>query len=121
MVPRISLVHACRVREWLLDSNVTFLKCLGGAQGAEGIVAACKDGQVVNIFINNPFPIKLWKHHTAVRLVDLSAQKRLLAIVDEKSQLTVINLELAQVPTLSPFLPCVHALAWTFFLQRQWT
>jgi hypothetical protein len=90
----------CRIREWVFNSPITFIKCLGGAPGAEGILIGCEDGMVATVFINNPFPVQLWKHCTSVRKLDLSCERRLLAIVDSNSQLTVANCETAQVCSL---------------------
>lgn len=73
------------------------MKCLGGAPGAEGVLIGCEDGLVSIVFINNPFPVQLWKHGSSVRKLDLSSERRLLAIVDINSQLSVVNSETAQV------------------------
>jgi hypothetical protein len=87
----------CRVQEWIAESDVKFMKCIGGCPGAEGILAACGDGQVLNILLDNPFPILLWQHQTAVQLSDLSASKGSLALVDRNHDLVVVDLNRNQV------------------------
>ena len=83
----------------MLESHVTQLTCLGGASGIEGFLIACDSGQVLQAFINNPFPILLWEHPAkeSVRVADLSGHKRTLAVVDCHARLTVVNLETGQV------------------------
>ena len=86
----------------MLDGNVTHLQCLGGAPGSEGVLVACDDGQVLLAFINNPFPIPLWRHPDAkaIRAADVAGHRRTLAVVDADQRLSVVNLESGQVRSL---------------------
>ena len=50
-----------RLRVWRLDSSVTYMKVDGGPEGREGIILGMTDGSVVKVFVDNPFPIELYK------------------------------------------------------------
>ena len=78
-----------RVWEWVVDSLIKYIKVVGGPVGGEGLIVGLKDGSALEIFINNPFPVLLWKHHTALRCVDLSSRRNLLAFIDENSQVRI--------------------------------
>ena len=42
---------------------------VGGAAGREGLLVGLKDGQILKIFIDNPFPQLLLKHSSCIRWV----------------------------------------------------
>ena len=44
-----------------------YIKVVGGPAGREGLLLGLKDGQVVTIYIDNPFPVYLVKHSTSIR------------------------------------------------------
>lgn len=73
------------VREWVLESLIRYIKVIGGAAGHEGLLLGLKSGQVLKIFLDNPFPVDLMKIGSAVRCLDLSASRNLLAVVDENN------------------------------------
>lgn len=50
-----------RLRVWKLDATVTFMKVDGGPEGREGILLGLVTGSVVKIFVDNPFPIELYR------------------------------------------------------------
>jgi len=79
-------------KEWILDSLIRYIKVTGGPAGREGLLVGLKSGQVVKIFVDNPFPINLLKIGSAVRCLDLSASRKKLAVVDEHSTCLVYNL-----------------------------
>eukprot|EP00892_Ulva_mutabilis_P005266 jgi/Ulvmu1/3110/UM015_0150.1 len=78
--------------EWILEANVRYVKCLGGPRGCEGIMVACRDGRVHKVFMNNPFPCHVWRHPKPIRYADISVGSTGLAVIDDDSKLTVINL-----------------------------
>jgi intraflagellar transport protein 122 len=48
---------------------------------------------VYKVFIHNSFPVLLIAQDTAIRCLDLSSNKKKLAVVDENSNLFVYDLE----------------------------
>lgn len=91
----------CREKEWVLDDDVRYVKCVGGPTGREGILVACRDGQVFKIYVNNTFPCLMWKHRRAIRYADLSVLSSSLALIDDDSCLSVVSLKQGNVRTAS--------------------
>jgi intraflagellar transport protein 122 len=48
--------------------------------------------QIMKVFLDNPFPVLLLKQNTAVRCLDLSANRKKLAVVDEFNTVLVYDL-----------------------------
>lgn len=84
-------------REWNMEAPVRYIKVIGGPPRKEGILVGLKNGQVVKIFVDNPFPIPLIKHNSAIRCMDISSCRKKLAIVDENQNLLVFDLKTQQV------------------------
>nr|XP_018910721.1 PREDICTED: intraflagellar transport protein 122 homolog [Bemisia tabaci] len=84
-------------REWLLDSLIRYIRVIGGAPGKEGLLVGLKSGQVLKIFLDNPFPVKLIKASAGIRCLDLSLYKRKLAVVDENNQCCVYDLSSKEI------------------------
>lgn len=61
-------------REWVLEAVIRYIKVVGGPAGQEGLLVGLKNGVVLKIFVDNPFPIQLIRQKTAVRCLDLSAR-----------------------------------------------
>ena len=61
-------------REWLLDESIRYIKVIGGAVGSEGLLVGLKNGAVLQIFIDNPFPIPLIKQSKAICCLDISSR-----------------------------------------------
>lgn len=72
-------------REWTFESNITFLKNIGGPRGEDCILAGFKNGTIVKIFISNPFAIVLIEHGVEITSLDMSISKKLLGTVDVKN------------------------------------
>ena len=64
--------HCCR--EWVLESQIRYIKVVGGPPSREGMLVGLRNGQIFKIFIDNPFPILLLKQQISVRCLDLSAR-----------------------------------------------
>ena len=65
-----------REREWILDSVIRYIKVVGGAIGREGLLVGLKDGKILKIFVDNPFPQLLLSHTSCIRCLDLSMSRR---------------------------------------------
>ncbi|XP_063986829.1 intraflagellar transport protein 122 homolog [Diachasmimorpha longicaudata] len=79
-------------REWILDSPITYIKVVGGPAGKECLVAGLKTGQVMKIYLDNPFPVHLAKVDGPIRCLDVSSLKEKLAVVSETNTLSVFDL-----------------------------
>jgi intraflagellar transport protein 122 len=80
-------------REWLFDSNVTFLKILGGPPKEECLVAGLKNGNCYKLFLSNPFPILLIEHGVEITSMDLSISRKLLGLVDSKDNFYLYDVQ----------------------------
>jgi len=69
-------------REWILDDKVTFLKTIGGPAKREHFLVGLANGQVLKIFIDNSFPILLYRASSAVVKCDINVSKKKLAVLD---------------------------------------
>ena len=49
-------------REWVFDATVRYIKVTGGPAGGEGALIGLKDGTIVKIFVDQPFPVTVVKH-----------------------------------------------------------
>ncbi|KAF0705653.1 Aste57867_6993 [Aphanomyces stellatus] len=61
-------------REWILESPIRYITVTGGAKGKEGLLVGLKDGSVLQLFIDNPFPIPLIKQSNAIVCLDISVK-----------------------------------------------
>ena len=52
-------------REWVFDATVRYIKVTGGPAGGEGALIGLKDGTIVKIFVDQPFPVTVVKHARA--------------------------------------------------------
>ena len=59
-------------REWVLDSQIRYIKVVTGPVGMESILVGLRSGQIFRIFVNNPFPNLLLMQKVAIRCLDLS-------------------------------------------------
>ncbi|XP_012279174.1 intraflagellar transport protein 122 homolog [Orussus abietinus] len=79
-------------REWILDGHITYIKVAGGPAGQECLITGLKTGQVMRIYLDNPFPAHLAKVDGAIRCLDISSTKEKLAVVTENGVLSVFDL-----------------------------
>ncbi|ETV94469.1 hypothetical protein H310_11793 [Aphanomyces invadans] len=79
-------------REWVLESPIRYITVTGGAKGKEGLLVGLKDGSVLQIFLDNPFPIPLIKQSNAIVCLDISVNREKLAVVDDTNTCLVYNL-----------------------------
>ena len=52
-----------------------------------------KTFQVLQIFVDNPFPMTLLKLNTSIRCIDVNASRQKLAIIDEHLTCLVYNIK----------------------------
>lgn len=69
-----------------------YIKVVGGLPGREGLLVGLKGGGVLQVFVDNPFPVTLVQHGGPVRCLDLSADRGRLAVVDDHQLLSVYDL-----------------------------
>ncbi|XP_040048107.2 intraflagellar transport protein 122 homolog isoform X1 [Gasterosteus aculeatus] len=79
-------------KEWVMESLIRYIKVIGGSPGREGLLVGLKNGAILKIFVDNPFPITLLKLSTSVRCLDMSASRSKLAVVDEHNTLLVYDI-----------------------------
>ncbi|NWQ60244.1 IF122 protein, partial [Neopipo cinnamomea] len=96
-------------REWLMESLIRYIKVIGGPPGREGLLVGLKNGQILKIFVDNPFPIVLLKQSTAVRCLDMSASRRKLAVVDENDTCLVYDIHTKELLFQEPN---ANSVAW---------
>uniref|UniRef100_A0A1B6JCB8 Intraflagellar transport protein 122 homolog n=2 Tax=Proconiini TaxID=565685 RepID=A0A1B6JCB8_9HEMI len=80
-----------KVREWVMESPIRYIKVIGGPAGREGLLLGLLSGQVLKIFLDNAFPVPLVRAGSGIRCLDLSASRRQLAVVDEGGLCSVYN------------------------------
>lgn len=96
-------------REWTMESSIRYIKVTGGPAGREGLLVGLKNGQILKIFADNPFPIDLIKQGTPVRCLDLSASRRKLAVVDDQNTCLVYDLDSKELLFQEPH---ANSVAW---------
>lgn len=84
-------------REWLMDSPIRYIKLVGGPAGREGLLLGLKSGQIWKIYLDNAFPVSVFKVTAGVRCLDLSASRGKLAVVDENGACSVYDLKVNQL------------------------
>jgi intraflagellar transport protein 122 len=80
-------------REWILESNIKYIKPLSGPAKRESLLVGQGDGQVVKIFIDNGFPIPIIKQTTSISIVDISADRQKVAVIDDHKSLFVYDIK----------------------------
>jgi len=73
------------IREWKMESEITYLKMTEGPPKNEGLLVGLKNGEIYRIFIDNPFPIHLICHDVVISQLDISANRKKLGVVDNKN------------------------------------
>ncbi|KAI8907280.1 WD40-repeat-containing domain protein [Gorgonomyces haynaldii] len=96
-------------REWSLDNVIRYLKVIGGPKAREGLLVGLKDGSILKIFVDSPFPIPILKHQFPIRCIDLNLDRKLLAVVDEQQTCTVYDIKTQEILYQEPN---ADAVAW---------
>lgn len=81
------------VRDWTLESFPRCIKVTGGPPGREGVIFGCKNGQIVQLFIDNAFPVLLLSINISMQFVDINNSHDKIAIVEENGTCLVYSLK----------------------------
>lgn len=57
-----------------MESFIRYIKVIGGPAGSEGLLCGLRSGEVVKIFLDNPFVIPVLKMKNVIRCLDVSAR-----------------------------------------------
>ena len=76
-----------------MESFIKYVKPLSGPPRRESFLVGCNDGVVFKIFVDNAFPIPIIKQTTSVNIVDISADRTKLAVIDDHLSLFVYELK----------------------------
>ncbi|XP_067319595.1 intraflagellar transport protein 122 homolog isoform X2 [Anolis sagrei] len=101
--------NGTKEREWVMESLIRYIKVIGGPPGREGLLVGLKNGQILKIFVDNPFAIVLLKQSTAVRCLDMSASRNKLAVVDENDTCLVYDINTKELLFQEPN---ANSVAW---------
>ena len=71
------------VREWILEASIKYVKVVSGPPKRESLLVGLSNGVVLRIFIDNAFPIPIVNQMTCINLVDISADKTKIVLIDE--------------------------------------
>ena len=96
-------------REWMMESLIRYIKVVGGPPEREGLLLGLKNGQILKIFLDNPFPVLLLTISSAIRCLDLSADRSRLAVVDEHSTCQVYDVATKKLQFQEPN---ANSVAW---------
>jgi intraflagellar transport protein 122 len=92
-----SNINSVPSREWTFESDIKYLKVLGGATKREALIAGLKNGEIYMIYVDNQFPILLFQHDIPIRSLDVNCTRKKLGIVDENHNLLVIDISTKNV------------------------
>lgn len=98
-----------KIREWVMEYPVRYIKVIGGPPNKEGILVGLKSGHVFQIYVDSSFPVLLIKQSNSVRYVDISMQRQKLAVIDDNSTLFVYNLKTGDLVFQEPN---ANSVAW---------
>ena len=101
--------HGELEREWALETVIRYIKVTGGPAGREGILLGLKSGEILQIFLDNPFPISLLKQSNSIRCLDLSMGRTKVAIVDDQNTCLVYDLATKELLYSEPH---ANSVAW---------
>ena len=101
-------------REWVLDSDIRYVKTVSGPPKREGVLVGLKNGSVLKIFIDNGFPIPIVKQTTPIRVVDISADRQKIAVIDDFNSMFVYDIKSQQLLFQETN---VFSVAWTLEME----
>ena len=81
------------VREWILEASIKYVKVVSGPPKRESLLVGLANGVVLRIFIDNAFPIPIVNQMTSIELVDISADKTKIVLIDEHQSMFVYDIK----------------------------
>ena len=84
-------------RDWSFETDIKYLRVLGGAPKREGMLCGTRAGEIYIIYLDNQFPILLYTHEIPVRSLDINFNRKKLAVIDDNFDLTMIDLPSKQI------------------------
>lgn len=75
-----------------MESKITYLRTIGGPAKRQHAIVGCQNGQVLKIFVDNSFPIQLYRSASAIVKCELNVSKKKLAILDFNKNLVGFDL-----------------------------
>jgi intraflagellar transport protein 122 len=79
-------------REWNLESTIRYIRVFGGPAGREGLLVGLQNGTILQIFIDNHFPITLINQSNSIRCLDISMYRKKIAVVDDQNTCFVYDI-----------------------------
>ncbi|VDD89863.1 unnamed protein product [Enterobius vermicularis] len=86
-----------KVRDWILDSLIKYIKVIGGPSGKETLLVGDRNGTVYKVFVDNPFPVRIVQVKHEVFCLDVSHLRTKLAVVDKRRICSVFNIYTKQL------------------------
>ena len=80
-------------REWSFDGDIRYLKVIGGPVNRESLLCGVATGEIFIINIDNQFPVEILNHEIPLKILDISCDRKRLALIDENNDLTIINIK----------------------------
>lgn len=80
-----------------MEDSIKCVKVVSGPVRRESLMIGLANGIVARIFIDNAFLVPIVKQTTAIQLVDISADKTKIAVIDEHQSLFVYDIKSQQL------------------------
>ena len=84
-------------RDWSFETDVKYLRVLGGAMKREGVLCGLRSGEVYIIYLDNQFPVLIYTNDIPVRSLDINRTRTLLAVINDNFELSLIDLKTKRV------------------------
>ncbi|KAH7444793.1 hypothetical protein KP509_02G092100 [Ceratopteris richardii] len=94
---RLYGLNGTKDKEWHLSSAIRYVKVCNGTCGGESLLVGLKDGSILKIWINIPFPRCIYSHTSSIRCLDISTEQTQLAAVDENGNIFVYDIKKKQI------------------------
>lgn len=78
--------------EWQFSAQISYMRLTGGPAGRECVLVGLSDGGAYKCFIHRDRPSLIVKHSGSIRCLDVSCDRRLLAVVDADGNAVGYNL-----------------------------